>query len=216
MIVGKGGLLSRAGVALVLWLLLVLPVSAQGGEHRAALVVRFGDGTVQTRCVAFSQPSISGQQLLARSGLPIIVNPNGSFGGAVCSISGSGCNYPSQDCFCRCMGTQCEYWAYYHWIDAAASGSGQSGWQYSQVGAAAYQVKDGAIEGWSWGPGNFTAGTEPPKVALADVCKAAAVTASPAAGPGSANLLQYAEFGVALVLLLLGVRLVSRRRPTRV
>ena len=37
---------------------------AQGGDHRAALVVRFADNSVETRCVAFSEPSITGAELL--------------------------------------------------------------------------------------------------------------------------------------------------------
>ena len=132
----------RVLLFLALLALSALPASAQGGEHRAALVVRYPDGNVQTRCVAFAEPSISGQEVLVRSGLKAVINPTGSLGGAVCSIDGAGCSYPAQDCFCRCMGTQCEYWAYYHWIDGA--------WQYSQVGAVGSQVSDGAIEG---GPG---------------------------------------------------------------
>ncbi len=209
-----GRLLACAGCALSLCLLLAVPALAQGGEHRAALVMRFADGSVQTRCVAFSEPSLSGQQLLVRSGFPIIVNPNGAFGGAVCSINGAGCNYPGQDCFCRCMSAQCEYWAYYHWVPA---GSGTAGnWEYSQTGAAGYEVKDGAVEGWSWGPGNFSSGTEPPKIAFADICKAAVVGGgSPAAGAtGPANLLQYAGFAGAVVVLALAARFVTRRRTT--
>ena len=37
---------------------------AQGGDHRAALVVRFADNSVETRCVAFGEPSITGAELL--------------------------------------------------------------------------------------------------------------------------------------------------------
>ena len=95
----------------------------------------------------------------------------GSQGGAVCSIAGSGCAFPTQDCFCKCQGLTCEYWAYYHWV---------GGWQYSQVGAGGYTVTDGAVEGWSWGAGNFSSGVEPPAVAFNDVC-APPATATPTA-----------------------------------
>jgi hypothetical protein len=153
---------------------------AQGGDHRAALVVRFADGSVETRCVAFSEPSITGAELLTRSGLQIIMDHTSGIGGAVCSIAGAGCTFPTQDCFCRCQGLTCEYWAYYHWVD---------GWQYSQVGAGGYRdVTDGALEGWSWGAGNWSSGVEPPVVAFSEVCappatatSTATVTATPTA-----------------------------------
>ena len=145
---------------------------AQGGDHRAALVVRFADNSVEKRCVAFSEPSITGAELLTRSGLQIIMDHTSGIGGAVCSIAGAGCAFPTQDCFCKCQGLTCEYWAYYHWVD---------GWQYSQVGAGGYtDVTDGAVEGWSWGAGNFSSGVEPPVVAFDEVC-APPATATPTA-----------------------------------
>ncbi len=142
--------------------LLPVAVSAQGGGNRAALVVRGGDGSVQTKCVSFAEPAISGEELLNRSGMTVVINPNLGSGGAVCSINGYGCAFPTEDCFCKCQGAKCEYWAYYHWVGGA--------WQYSQVGATGYQVKNGALEGWSWGQGNFSSGTIPPTVKFEDIC----------------------------------------------
>ena len=134
--------------------------------------MRFADGSVEKRCVAFSEPSITGAELLPRSGLQIIMDHTSGIGGAVCSIAGAGCAFPTQDCFCRCQGLTCEYWAYYHWV---------GGWQYSQVGAGSYRdVTDGALEGWSWGAGNFSSGVEPPAVAFNEVC-APPATATPTA-----------------------------------
>jgi hypothetical protein len=197
-------------LAILLFLLLPLMASAQGGEHRAAMVVRYADGQVQKRCVSFSEASLTGAQLLQRSGLQVIVNPNGSFGGAVCSIDKVGCDFPAKDCFCQCMGAQCEYWAYYH---LAGSGSAAA-WQYSQIGAGAYQVQDGAVEGWSWGTGDFSKGTEPPKFTFGEVCDAAKNLANAASpGPRPANLTQYAAFGGA-ILVLAGVAAVVLRRRT--
>jgi hypothetical protein len=151
---------------------------AQDGDHRAGLIIRYADGSVQKQCVAFSEPSITGAELLTRSGLQVTMDSSG-MGGAVCSIAGKGCAFPTQDCFCRCEGLTCEYWAYYHWTD---------GWQYSQVGAGGYAVTDGALEGWSWGAGNWSSGVEPPALTFAEVCPApaaatpiATVTAMPTA-----------------------------------
>ncbi len=190
------------------------------GPHHAGLVVRFADGHVKTRCVAFSEPSITGEELLARSEFRAIINPTGALGGAVCSIDGQGCSYPSQDCFCKCVGLQCEYWAYYHWADAGSAAG--PGWQYSQNGASTYQVTDLALEGWSWGPGNFSSGTEPPKIAFAGVCPAGATASAGATAglgvaaakrpAGPADPAQYAAFALLAGLLTVIALLVRRRR----
>lgn len=126
------------------------------GANRAALVVRYGDGSVQTRCVAFSETGISGDELLKRSGLAPVISSEGT----ICSVSGLGC--PSDDCFCKCPFPECEYWAYYHWRDGA--------WSYSSIGAASHQVSPGALEGWSWGQGNFQQGVEPPAIPFEQIC----------------------------------------------
>ncbi len=139
-----------------------MPTAEQQGPQRAALVVQFADKTVATRCVTFSEPAITGADLLSRSGLPAVMDYNAGLGGAVCSISNQGCAFPAESCFCRCQGASCEYWAYYYWEDDA--------WRYSAVGASGRQVTEGAVEAWSWGPGNWTSGTEPPGVTFAEVC----------------------------------------------
>jgi hypothetical protein len=126
------------------------------GTNRAALVIRYGDGSVQTRCVRFEEPEIGGDELLERSGL----NPVFGLSLEVCSINGEGC--PSDNCFCQCPFPNCEYWAYYHWQGNA--------WQYSDVGASGYGVRDGTLEGWSWGPGNFSQGTPPPVMTFDQIC----------------------------------------------
>jgi hypothetical protein len=130
--------------------------------NRAALVVRYPDGHVDKRCVTFTELAISGEELLWDSGLDVVISTEG----AVCAIGGHGC--PADDCFCHCTGQPCEYWAYYHWQNGA--------WRYSDVGAGWFQVTDGALEGWSWGEGNWSSGVEPPVLSFSTVC---AVTATP-------------------------------------
>ncbi len=211
-------------LAMSLWLW--PPVAgAQEGPRRAGLVIRYGDATVETRCISFTEPSLSGAELLARAGLPVIINYNGGLGGAVCSIGGQGCAFPGQDCFCKCQGSACEYWAYYHWQDGR--------WVYSDVGASSYQVTDGALEGWSWGQGNFSSGTEPPVVRFEEICASAATSnaapaaagreptapsdVSPAGRPDAMRppMTHYAGFVVFVVVLAGGWAWIAmrRRRP---
>lgn len=101
-------------------------------RNRAALVVDFGNGTFITRCITFSEDSISGYEALMRSDLNVTVN-----GGAVCGIEGTGC--PADNCFCAMP----DYWSYWRLADET--------WQYSATGAPGTVVRDGDVEGWSWG-----------------------------------------------------------------
>jgi hypothetical protein len=141
-------------------IMLALPsgvsANAQGALHRAGLVVRFGNGSVTTHCVTFSEPSLTGVELLARSGLSIVVDLNSSIGAGVCKIGPEGCDR-GKSCFCQCEGSLCAYWQYFHWQNGA--------WKYSNVGAGSYQVADGAVEGWAWG--NNVA---PPLIGLDQIC----------------------------------------------
>ena len=143
--------------------------------NRAGLVVRQNDGTVQTSCIEFFEPEISGLDLLLRSGLNLVVEYQGARGGAVCKIGGDGCDYPLDDCFCQCVGIDCTYWAYYHLRSDGL-------WEYSNVGGGSYAVHDGDVEGWSWGSGDYgTSGTQPPVIPFNQICAPpATVTDTPA------------------------------------
>jgi hypothetical protein len=126
---------------------------------QAALVVRHGDGTVVTRCVAFSEPSLSGLELLQRSGLTVTIEAT-DLGQKVCLIAQEGCAYPAEPCFCQCDGTQstCNYWTYWHLLN------GQ--WRFAIGGAGSYQVKAGMVDGWNWGGGQAAL----PATSFADIC----------------------------------------------
>jgi hypothetical protein len=150
--------------------------SAQSQSRRAAVVLRMAEGQNLVKCVQFAEDSLTGAELLARTGWNVVIDVSSGLGGAVCSINGKGC--PVTDCFCQCPGgSQCEYWSYWHW-------DGDK-WDYSDFGAGGYTVTDGALEGWSWGPGNFETGTEPPEFTFDQVCNPALVgiTPSPVGNP---------------------------------
>lgn len=159
--------LARGETILFLALLLALPasVAAQGAQHRAGLVIQFGDGSLVTRCVSFNEPSISGAELLARAGLAIRLDTGSSIGAGVCKIEKQGCE-AGRSCFCQCEGSTCAYWQYFHLQNGA--------WKYSNLGASLYQVSDGAVEGWAWG--NNVA---PPVMSLDQICAASQPGAVP-------------------------------------
>ena len=148
------------GALLLLWAMLPASLAAQSPQ-RAGLVIVHGDGTVLTRCVEFTEESISGVELLTRSGLALRLDATG-VGTAVCSIGGEGCPAPSS-CFCQCQSSPCVYWSYWQLEDG--------GWRYSNLGAGLTQVGNGVVEGWVWGEGSASGeATAPPALTLDDIC----------------------------------------------
>lgn len=191
----------RRGWLILLGLLLaplLLATRLQGDEpNQAALVARLDDERVETRCVTFADETISGHALLERSGLEYVVDAT-SAGVFVCSVEGQGC--PANDCRCECRGDPCIYWSYWRLREGE--------WQYASVGATLTEVRNGDVEGWSWGPGSVTAAIPPPAVTFEEVCTDD--VAAPVAQAGEAaesdgaatSWLPYAAF--VLVALLLG------------
>ena len=129
---------------------LLLPGPASADDpNQAALVICFGDGRVETRCVAFADNEITGADLLARSGLDIVMDTTSGMGVTVCQIAGEGCAFPADPCFCGCMsGGECAYWNYFYRDPAGGN------WIYSTMGASIHRVKSNSIEGWVWGDGH--------------------------------------------------------------
>ena len=164
--------------------------------HQAGLVVRFDDERVQTYCVAFETPTLSGYDLLTRAGLSLVTQAGG-VGTAVCRIDDVGC--PANDCFCACRGgAECAYWSYWHQPEGV--------WRYAPAGADRYQVNPGEVEGWSWGRGVEGQAPSPPLLTLAEICAAGAdaalPTPLPAARPPWAG---YAAFGLIAAGLLAAI-----------
>ena len=167
-VVGVSGMSKRCRscwLAVVLLLLVGVgaPVDARAaqGEHRAALVVDFGDGRVVVRLVVFAEDSISGVELLQRSGLDVALLPGFGNGTALCAVEGVGCAPTPQECFCQCRGKPCRYWSYFHLQQGA--------WVYAGTGAGSYRLKDGDVEGWVWGDGQ----TAPPLLTWEEILQQA-------------------------------------------
>jgi hypothetical protein len=137
-------------LALLLLVISSLVWTATADEpNRAGLVVQFGDGRVETRCVSFEGEQIMGDDLLALSGLDFVVDPSSGMGVTVCQIGGEGCLYPAEPCFCQCMGGgDCTYWNYFF------RDPGPADWTYSALGAGLHKTKPGSVEGWVWSDGH--------------------------------------------------------------
>jgi hypothetical protein len=150
--------LASAIMILSIQLSLMQTASADDG-NQAAVIVLFGPDLVETACVSFSEPQISGLDLLSRAGIDLEAKYEG-MGASVCRIKETGC--PPDDCFCQCGGSECTYWSYWHYRD--------DNWQYAHLGASSYQVTHGDVDGWSWGPGSVTSALEPPSIPFEQIC----------------------------------------------
>lgn len=141
---------SLTGVLCLFLVATSLPGPACASEaNQAGLVVQFGDGRVEARCVTFEEDEILGADLLARSGLEVVVDVSSGMGVTVCRIEGEGCDYPVDACFCQCGGGgECAYWNYFY------RDPGDAQWTYSPLGAGLRKVRPGSVEAWAWGDGN--------------------------------------------------------------
>lgn len=159
------------------WLaLIILMIGAGQAANKVGLVVRFSDDRVESYCVSFTEPEITGRDLLERAGLTLEADEVG-MGATVCRLEDVGC--PSTNCFCECRGGNCTYWSYWQ--------MGDGGWQYAVAGASVSRVQHGDLQGWSWGPGSVTEAIAPPQVAFDDVCgDEVSTTAVPAGAPNDA------------------------------
>lgn len=162
-------LLPRSALIL-LTVLLLLSLNRANADtpHRAGVIVQHGDGSVQAQCVTFPEESITGLDILLRSGLDLNIDASNSMGATICRLDGEGCTFPQQDCFCQCTGSNCVYWSYWRWENGT--------WVYSNLGASSTSVTDGGIEGWVWGQGNNGASPPPSPPPIDDICAASAPT----------------------------------------
>jgi|694.fasta_scaffold45991_4 hypothetical protein len=157
----------------LLGLVMAQPLRAQG-TNQAGLVVVHGNGQIVSRCIDFTEPAISGYDLLQRSGLDLNIEVSG-MGAVICRIDGEGCTYPQQSCFCGTEGDSYIYWSY--WLLA------NDGWQYANLGASNQMVQPGTVQGWVWGAGSNNSANPPPLVSFGELC--VAPTATPTATPSA-------------------------------
>jgi hypothetical protein len=106
--------------------------------HHAALVVEHSDGAVIKACVSFSADSITGDQLLASSGVQYATQYFGGAGKAVCQIDHEP---PDGQVPAGCWTASSLYWAMFV---SRAGGS----WTTSSLGISSQTFRDGDAEGF--------------------------------------------------------------------
>ena len=155
----------------------VLPSSPAGGgaTNRAGVVVRQSDGSVRDMCVFFDEAEITGYELLERSGIEFQDSGGEFFARAICKIGPDGCD-TSQGGPCFCDSSKS--WNYF------IRNKGDSTWGHSSQGPDERKVRDGYLDGWSWGANGGA--PQPPSLSFGDVCPASATSTS-APGPVPAS-----------------------------
>lgn len=135
------------------------PRPAAAATNRVALIVQVDANTTKRVCLTFSEPSLTGRQVLERAaGIDPVFADFGGQGSAVCALCGKGCPPDSTCLTCQ----EPNYWAYHR----AAAGS--SGFSYSNAGPGRTEVRNGDVEGWRWGTG-----AAPPFATFATICDGA-------------------------------------------
>ena len=146
---------------------------ARAADSQAVVIVETPNGTY-TRVISFGG-AISGLDALRLAGANPVVAASDVPGAAVCQLFGVG-NPATDDDTCLGQSNGGVYWAYFR----APGGDGP--WQYSNLGASASTVRDGDVEGWSFGMGS------PPFQSFCDVVGCAPPPAPeppPAPGPAA-------------------------------
>src|SRR5262245_34665006 len=158
-------------IALLAALLMGRPAAGQE-MHHAGLIVRHGDGRLTYAYIAFPEDTISGLELLKRSGIPLVTVSFGGLGEGVCSLESEGC--PASECrqrVCQGPGDESPYWRYFR---QKTPGD----WEALALGVSSVKVHDGDIDGWSWTPKDANL----PAASMDDVKAVVGVTAESGAG----------------------------------
>lgn len=142
--------------------------ATQAPVHAAGLVIDYGDGRVSYAWVPFVEESITGIELLERSGLTLVTVSFGGLGQGICSIEGTGCGVGEcRSRLCQTGDRESPFWQY-----VRQDGTGQ--WKTFALGASQSTVRDGEIDGWAW------IGTAPrlPAISMADIAQRVGLASS--------------------------------------
>jgi hypothetical protein len=121
------------------------PASAQDDQVSVAgLIVDYGGGRVSYALVPFTENTVSGFDLLDRSGLSLLAVEFGGLGQGVCAIEGTGCDIAAcRARVCQSGDPNSPFWQY-----AQRRQDGE--WAWSPLGASSSTVADGDIDIWAW------------------------------------------------------------------
>lgn len=110
----------------------------------AGIVVDYGDGRTAYALVPFEEETISGVELLRRSGLSLLSVEFGGLGEGVCAIEDTGCDLSAcRARLCQNGDPDSPFWQY-------VRDDGEGGWQPAPLGASSSMLEHGDVDGWFW------------------------------------------------------------------
>jgi hypothetical protein len=110
----------------------------------SGMVVDYGDGQVSYALVPFEEDSITGIDVLRRSGLSLLSVEFGAMGEGICAIEETGCDLSA--CRARLCQTGDPDSAFWQYVRKGDDGR----WQAAPLGASSSQVSHGDVQGWFW------------------------------------------------------------------
>ncbi len=117
--------------------------AAQDSPDYAGIVIRPGDGTVTYAYVPLDE-TVTGIELLRRSGISLVTVGFGGLGEGVCQIEETGCDVSTcRTRMCQTGDPNSPYWRYFQ---SDPDGT----WVASPLGGSATKISPGGIDGWSW------------------------------------------------------------------
>ncbi|MDQ3656634.1 MAG: hypothetical protein M3457_16360 [Chloroflexota bacterium] len=144
----------RQSSVLIVLLLITVTFSRLGGASAAAqvdtpinvagVVVDYGDGRTSYALVPFEEETISGVELLRRSGLSLLSVEFGGMGEGVCAIEDTGCDLSAcRARLCQTGDPDSPFWQY-------VRDDGEGGWQPASLGASSSMIEHRDVDGWFW------------------------------------------------------------------
>lgn len=122
--------------------------------NAAGIFVDYGDGRTSHALVPFTEDTISGVELLRRSGLSLLSVEFGGMGEGVCAIEDTGCDLAAcRARLCQTGDPDSPFWQY---VQNDSVGT----WQPAPLGASSSVIEHGDVDGWFW------TGTTPRKDAV--------------------------------------------------
>jgi len=115
-----------------------------GEVNVAGIVIDYGNARVTFAVVPFTEDSLSGMDLLDRSGLSMLAVEFGGLGSAVCIIEDVGCDLSAcRARLCQTGDPNSPFWQYVQQTDDGV-------WEAAPLGASSSTVVDGDVDGWFW------------------------------------------------------------------
>jgi len=117
---------------------------AAGEINVAGIAIDYGDDQVTYGIVPFAEDSLSGIELLERSGVALLTVEFGGLGTAVCVIEETGCDLGAcRARLCQTGDPDSPFWQYLR-------RTGDGAWQSAPLGPSSSTVEDGDVDGWFW------------------------------------------------------------------